>query len=176
MKTWKDEKKKFHCKTSRFIKYKILKKLRKNYSKFVWLPGKIMNAIQSLSIQLLLIICSKPVKVMSKQCSGAISITLFCQIKLFKVINLLFVGYFICLLNLSFTHVQTNFSFTFSAFRLRKIRTLTSKHFSAKRTLTLLYYFLKLKQRGYKASWMRALAQTDFKSTLKFDLKSFTGI
>ena len=44
----------FHCKTSRFLflQNKILKKLRKNYSKFDWLPGKIINVVQSFSFQL----------------------------------------------------------------------------------------------------------------------------
>ena len=38
----------FHCKTSRFLIFfvKFLTKLHKNYSKFVWLSGKIINVIQ----------------------------------------------------------------------------------------------------------------------------------
>ena len=97
----------FHCKTSRFLFFsdKLLKKLRKNYSKFVWLSGKIINVIQSSASKCMkssLIICPKSAKVTWKQCTGAISISLFCQIKLFKVIYLLFIGYFTCLLNLSF--------------------------------------------------------------------------
>ena len=44
----------FHCKTSRFLLFqcKLLKKLRKIYSKFVGLSGKIINVIQSLSFRL----------------------------------------------------------------------------------------------------------------------------
>ena len=35
-----------------FFQYKFLKKLSKNYCKFVWLPGKIINVIQSFSFHL----------------------------------------------------------------------------------------------------------------------------
>ena len=43
----------FRCKTWRgFFNTNFLKKLRKNYSKFVWLFGKIIKVIQSLSFQL----------------------------------------------------------------------------------------------------------------------------
>ena len=82
----------FHYKSSRFLffQYKFLKKLRKNYSKFAWLPGKIAIVIQWSSsnfMKSLLIICSKSAKVTSKQYLGAILIRLFFRIKLFKVIH-----------------------------------------------------------------------------------------
>ena len=66
-----------------------LKKICKNYSKFVRLPGKIISFNHSASncMKSLLMICSKSAKVTSKQCSGAILISLFFRIKLFKVIH-----------------------------------------------------------------------------------------
>ena len=71
----------------------------------IGLPGKIINFLKSFSLQLYKIIIDylfKVAKATSKQCSGAISASLFSQIKFFKVIHLLFNGFFICLLDLSF--------------------------------------------------------------------------
>ena len=56
----------------KFKEFQKFKK-RKNYSWFVWLPGKI--------------ICSKSAKVTLKLCLGTILISPFFRIKLFKVIN-----------------------------------------------------------------------------------------
>ena len=68
---------------------KNLKRLRKNYSWFVCLPGKIINIIQLFSFQLyeIIIICSKSAKVTLKLCLGTILISPFFRIKLFEVIN-----------------------------------------------------------------------------------------
>ena len=46
------------------------------------------NPSASICIKLLLVTCSKPAKVMPKQSPSAISMSLFCGIKLFKVIHL----------------------------------------------------------------------------------------
>ena len=69
----------------------FLTKLRKSYSKFVSLPGKIINVIKSFSVQLYEIIIDylfKVAKVTSNRCSGAILISLLFRIKIiyFKVI------------------------------------------------------------------------------------------
>ena len=69
---------------------KFLKKLSKNYSKFVWLAGKIINVIRSFSFQSYEIIIHyrfKAGKVTSKQCSSTILISLVFQIIVFKVIH-----------------------------------------------------------------------------------------
>ena len=55
----------FHCETSRFwgvFQYTFLKKLRKNYSKFVWLPRKKINAIQLSNFHLQEIIVQSQLK------------------------------------------------------------------------------------------------------------------
>ena len=53
-KKWKlKEVKDFTVKLRVFVfKYKFLKKLHKNYSKFVWPTGNVINVIQSFSFQL----------------------------------------------------------------------------------------------------------------------------
>ena len=95
-------------------------------------------------------ICSISAKVTSKQCSDAMSLSLFCRIKLFKVIHLLFIGYFICLLKLSL-HQMFIPSYTCSVFHLCKVSKMTSKPLSQNAVLTLLCYFAQLKQREFKA-------------------------
>ena len=60
------------------------------------------NHSASNGVNSLFIICLKSAKVMSKQCLGATLTSLFCGMKLFKVIHLLLIDYLICLLNLSF--------------------------------------------------------------------------
>ena len=81
----------FHCKTYakiiRLIYYLLIYYL--NYYLFDNLEKWLMSFSHSVfnCMRLLLIICSKSAKVMSKQCSGAILISLFFQIKVFKVVH-----------------------------------------------------------------------------------------
>ena len=126
----------------------------------MWLPEKIIfNHAVSNFMKSLSIIWAKSAKVTSKQCSGAISISLFCVIKLFKVFHLLFIILFVYS-----TYHFTNFglSYTFFAFRLRKVSTLTSKQVTAKSCSSVLDFSEQLKQRVQRL--LRPLARTDFKS------------
>ena len=73
-----------------FFWYKFLKITQKLFQ-ICLTPKKYLisfNHSASNCMKSLLIICSKSAKVMTKQCSGAILISLFVWIKLFKVIHL----------------------------------------------------------------------------------------
>ena len=82
-----------YCKTlkSLFFQYKSLKKLHKNCSRFVSLPGKIINVNQSFSFQLYKITIDQLFEVSRsnvKTMFGCNIISLSFRIKLFKVNNL----------------------------------------------------------------------------------------
>ena len=75
------------------------------------------------------------------------------SIKLFKVIHLLFIGYFICLLDLNFLHSACGC----------KVSTLTPKQLSAKRCSYVIVMLCTAETERVQ-SLRRALAWTDFRS------------
>ena len=108
-----------------------------------WMP---FNHSASNCLKLLLIICLKSGKVMSKQCSGAISVSLFCRIMLFRFIH-------------SFTNVRAKlYIFCISPVQSQHTKTYLRKVSS--NVIVLLHGAEKERVQ----SVMRTLARNDFKS------------
>ena len=99
----------------------------------------------------LLIICSKSEKIWSKQCSGAILISLFFQIKLFKVFHSVVIPSFVIL------------SYTLSALRMYKVSAIPSKQIYTKLCFNA-FVLLGTAETERVQSLMRIPTWTNFKS------------
>ena len=124
----------------------------------------LFNHSTSNCMKSLFVICPKSANVMSKQCLGVISISLFCQIMLFRVIHFSFIIHWLFHF-LTWTIISPMFAliYTFLAFCLCKFSMQTSKQLFPHccSNVIMLLYIAEIER---VQSLMRTLAKTDFKS------------